>query len=72
MKEGTYWFSKLSEQEQKEFKENVEKTLKGMAFENFVERTFITFSQFIMQGFYWRHTKQGFDYWVEISNRVVE
>lgn len=66
MKTGIYWFAYLSEQEQKEFRENCKDFHKDIALEYFSFRAFIALS------FDWIDTPQGNDYWSEISKRKVQ
>jgi len=70
-KKGSYWFSKLSEREQVEFRENVEKDW-GEKVDNFFDYEFSSFYQLIVEAFPWRLSGQFFDYWKGISQRVVE
>lgn len=69
MKKNTYWFSKLSEQEQVEFKENL---LAYRKTEEFFEEKSFSFYQFVGGAFVWVDTKQGLFYWSEISLRNVK
>ena len=71
MKKGTYWFRKLSEQEQKEFKENNSKQVNN--FDTIMNEEFENFYLFILNcGFGWIFTPQGDEYWCKISNREVK
>jgi hypothetical protein len=70
MKKGSYWFSFLSEKEQKEFRENCE--LQKKDFKTEMKDEADEFWLFIMCAFIWNKTPQGCDYWEEISNRNVQ
>lgn len=66
MKKGEYWFSKLSETEQQEFKKNCnfqfERAMEG-------EKSFMAFIGFF---FDWNSSPQGWEYWFKISKRDVK
>jgi hypothetical protein len=66
MKTGIYWFAYLSEQEQKEFRENCKDFHEDIALEYFSFRAFISLA------FDWIDTQQGHEYWMEISKRDVQ
>jgi hypothetical protein len=70
MKKGSYWFSFLSEKEQKEFRENVKKVDDN--FTELMNKEYSSFEFFISTSFLYSGTAQGFSYWVEISNRKVQ
>ena len=67
MKKGVYWFSFLSEKEQKEYRINCEHGDED--FHKIMDEEFSCFNYFIAQGFWWDETPQGNDYWAEISER---
>jgi len=58
------WFKTLNELEQKQFKDNC-----GSDFEDMIGENVISFGGFISQAFQWHMSKEGFDYWLEISER---
>ena len=66
MKNGSYWFSFLSEKEQAEFRANCED------FHNYIQIEYFSFKSFITNAFDWIETKQGSDYWYFIYNRKVK
>jgi hypothetical protein len=66
MKKGIEWFAYLSEQEQKEFRENCKD------FHEYIKIEYFSFRAFISLSFDWIDTPQGNDYWMEISNREVQ
>jgi hypothetical protein len=66
MKKGIEWFAYLSEQEQKEFRENCKD------FHEYIQEEYFSFRAFISLSFDWIDTPQGNDYWMEISNREVQ
>jgi hypothetical protein len=70
MKKGSYWFSFLSEKEQKEFRENVKNWYDN--FHKLMELNFKSFRYFINSSFILGDAPQGHDYWLEISNRNVQ
>ena len=75
MRKCSYWFSLLSETEQKEYKANVDIVNPSWDFINpsldfIIEHEEEDFSGFIGCGFIWEHTPQGQDYWEKISKRV--
>lgn len=72
MKTGQYYFDKLSEVEQKQFKENYSLNLDVETFKEYLQDQHIDFEFFICEAFYWDETPQGQDYWVEISDRKVD
>ena len=68
MKKGKYWFSKLSETEQQEFKEN--NANEDNNFDSIMNGEFKSFEEFIfLCGFSWIFSPQGDEYWINISNR---
>jgi len=67
MKKGSYWFSLLSEKEQKEYKENAKSDWYFM-----IENESESFAWFIAGGFIWEYTPQGNEYWSRISQRNVK
>lgn len=66
MKTGAYYFAKLSEKEQGEFRENCDN------FEWLINEEFESFNGFIEAAFFWRNTTQGYDYREEIANRKID
>jgi hypothetical protein len=70
MKKGSYWFSFLSEKEQKEFRENVKKVDDN--FTELMNNEYSSFEFFITNSFWYDGTPQGSAYWYEISNRNVQ
>jgi hypothetical protein len=70
MKKGSYWFSFLSEKEQKEFRENVKKVDDN--FTELMNDEYSSFEFFISTSFLYSGTAQGHDYWMEICKRDVQ
>lgn len=70
MKKGSYWFSFLSEKEQKEFRENCELQENDLNFK--MRCGYRSFEQFILGSFNWHETSQGIKYWSKISKRNVQ
>lgn len=68
MRKCSYWFSLLSEKEQKEYKVNVGV---GVDWDFIMEHEEPNFENFIGCAFIWEYTPQGHDYWFEISKRKV-
>jgi len=68
-KTGKEWFEKLSEIEQKQFKEN----LTGVFFNTYMKKKKSDFCNFIAGCFDWSETPkdQGFDYWHNIAIRKI-
>jgi hypothetical protein len=65
MRKCSYWFSLLSEKEQKEYKENAKSQ-----FDFIMEHAEEDFAGFIGGGFIWEGTPQGHKYWSKISQRT--
>ena len=63
MKKGKKFYNLLSSKEKKEFKENVDD------FNSEMERTEIDFYNFLLGSFTWHKTKQGFEYWSNVSKK---
>ena len=70
MKKGSYWFSFLSEQEQKEFRENAKNA--GANFTEIINSEYRLFEHFMTLAFWFDETPQGHDYWWAILKRDVE
>ena len=70
MKKGSYWFSFLSEQEQKEFRENVKNAENN--FHELMNEEYRLFEYFITLAFWYDETPQGHDDWMEICKRDVQ
>ena len=70
MKKGSYWFSFLSEKEQKEFRENVKKADDN--FTKLMNNEYSSFEFLITTSFWCDGTPQGGVYWYEISKRNVQ
>jgi hypothetical protein len=70
MKKGSYWFSFLSEKEQKEFRENCE--IQDFDFIEIINDIYESFEVFILSCFHCMSSEQGGGYWFEISNRNVQ
>ena len=70
MKKGSYWFSFLSEKEQKEFRENVQ--YYNDNFHELMELQFESIGYLISSSFVLASTEQGFKYWNEIYKRDVQ
>ena len=70
MKKGSYWFSFLSEKEQKEFRENVKNA--GVDFSDLMNEEYRLFEYFITLSFWYDETPQGNKYWYEIAKRDVQ
>jgi hypothetical protein len=70
MKKGSYWFSFLSEKEQKEFRENCDNTQYNFETQTNWENE--KFWWFISGAFMFDKTPQGHSYWEEISNRNIQ
>jgi hypothetical protein len=66
MRKCSYWFSLLSEIEQKEYKANI-----NVSWDLLNEHEENDFESFILCGFIWEITPQGNDYWREISKRKI-
>ena len=66
MKKGNYWFSFLSEKEQKEFRENCKD------FHEYIQIEYFSFDCFISLSFDWIDSPQGHDYWFNIANRNIQ
>ena len=71
MKTGHFYFVKLSKQEQKEFKENLDND-PDEVFEEYMVDEFISWENFITNSFLFKNTPQGYDYWEAISNRKID
>jgi hypothetical protein len=67
MKKGIYWFAKLSEKEQNEFRENCKN--QDDNFHTQMEWECDTFYVFIAGAFVWGNTIQSSQYWNTIANR---
>ena len=74
MKKGSYWFSFLSEQEQKEFRENVKnvKNAENRNFSDLINEEYRLFEYFMSSAFWFDETPQGHDYWWSILKRDVQ
>lgn len=70
MKKGEYWFSKLSETEQQQFKYCTTKN--GNNFDSLIKLDYPDFELFIMTFFTWSTTADGWEYWYNISKRDVK
>jgi hypothetical protein len=70
MKKGSYWFSFLSEKEQKEFRENVKNAENN--FHELMNDEYRLFEYFIVLAFWHDETPQGHDYWMAIAKRDVQ
>ncbi len=70
MKKGSYWFSFLSEKEQKEFRENC--IVEENNFNKYIDKEFQSFKEFMLNVFSWYCTPQCHEYWSRISNRNVQ
>ena len=70
MKKGIEWFAYLSEQEQKEFRENVKNAENN--FHELMNDEYRLFEYFITLAFWYDETPQGHDYWMEICKRDVQ
>jgi hypothetical protein len=70
MKRGSYWFSFLSEKEQKEFRENVKNAEDN--FPELMNDEYRLFEYFITLAFWYDETQQGHDYWFNIAKRDVQ
>jgi hypothetical protein len=70
MKKGSYWFSFLSEKEQKEFRENVKNAEDN--FHELMNDEYRLFEYFITLAFLYDETPQGHDYWYNIAKRDVQ
>ena len=68
MRKCSYWFSLLSETEQKEYKANAENARSNWDF--IMEHEEENFAEFIKGGFIWDYTPQGHKYWAKISKRT--
>lgn len=66
MKKGIEWFAYLSEQEQKEFRENCKD------FHEYINDEYFSFDCFISLAFNWIDVTQGYEYWHDISNKKVQ
>lgn len=66
MKKGIEWFAYLSEQEQKEFRDNCK------YFHEYIQIEHRLFEYFITLAFWFDETPQGNDYWMAISRRKVQ
>lgn len=64
MKTGAYWLKFLTEKEQEEFKTN-----SCNSFDFKMAKDYNDFDEFICSSFRWDRTKQGHNYWHEISQR---
>jgi hypothetical protein len=65
MRKCSYWFSLLSEKEQKEYKANI-----NVDWDFLKDHQEEDFENFITCGFIWEGTPQGKDYWSKISQRT--
>lgn len=74
MKTGAYWFKLLTDKEQEEFKVNFEKfnVTNFKRFEDYLKYKFGRFDSFICWAFVHANTKQGKEYWYEISQRKID
>jgi hypothetical protein len=70
MKKGSYWFSFLSEKEQKEFRENCEKQDRDI--NSKMDSNYRSFGDFILCSFNWDKTSEGIKYWSNISKLRVQ
>lgn len=70
MKKGSYWFSFLSEQEQKEFRKNVKNGEDN--FPELMNDEYRLFEHFMTLAFWYDETPQGHDYWWKILKRDVQ
>jgi hypothetical protein len=70
MKKGSYWFSLLSEVEQKEFRENVKNAEDN--FPELMNDEYRLFEHFMTLAFWFDETLQGHDYWSLISKLEVK
>jgi hypothetical protein len=70
MKKGSYWFSFLSEKEQKEFRENVKN--EDDDFHELMDDEFRSFEFFLKASFLFINSKEGYEYWNLICKREVE
>lgn len=70
MKKGSYWFSFLSEKEQKEFRENVKNAENN--FPELMNDEYRLFEHFMTLAFWFDYTPQGHDYWWTILKRDVQ
>lgn len=68
MKEGKYYFDKLSDKQQIEFKENINKTIPNRL-EYLMKSKYVNFFDFMSVSFSWVKTTQGYNYWHEISKK---
>lgn len=66
MKKGSYWFSFLSEVEQRNFRANCKEFYDKMELEE------ESFYQFILGAFDWEESPEGLWYWDLISKRKVQ
>ena len=66
MKNGSYWFSFLSEKEQAEFRENCDD------FHELINNEYRLFEYFMTLSFWFDETPQGHDYWWAILKRDVQ
>ncbi len=68
MKNGHYWLQFLTEKERVAFVENYElEPIFGL--NEFLEKEFESFKNFLMRSFDWWNVKQELVYWSNIANR---
>jgi hypothetical protein len=66
MKKGSYWFSFLSEVQQRNFRANCK------IFYQIMESEEESFYQFILGAFFWEETPEGEWYWALIAKSEVK
>lgn len=68
MKTGKHYFSLLTEEEQRKFKQACEETSYTRPFNLVMKTSFKSFHDFIDAIKYWEDTKEGIEYWRKIAN----
>lgn len=70
-KKGSYFFKVLTDQEKIEFKQAFQRN-RITEIENYLDKYYLSFERFMIYAFVWFETKQGNDYWQEISLREIQ
>lgn len=70
MENGHYYFAFLTEEEQKQYKENFDKYSTNLfGWEDWNSEQFENFESYILRAFPWSSSKQKHTYWANISDR---
>lgn len=66
--ENSYWFSKISKEEQEAFKNE----LHNNAMDYILTKESSSFYDFISKYIVWYDSKKGLNYWIEIASRDIK